>query len=317
MDLKEQLDNISIIDGHVHAYELFYWLEAVGSYPFINAIAKLPKPNQITTLHRRNLLFRAYRELYNFPYSTLTPEKESELDELYEKSKKDESEIYKIVMDQVRIEANIQMCLSKPELPPQLNEKQFKKASLVDGFMIPLDNTSIKNRFPERASKFIAMCEYFPKKVRGQSDLTFDGYLNLITSTLEDLLKGGIVALKMNFAYWREITVDAVEEDEARNIYEAKDTSPIRYKRLQDFLLRHIIRSAIKLDLPIQIHMGATSIPHAMEESNPSHIDSFLYLPDIRRAKIVILHGAYPYWREAGFMASRWVMLPGYSWIAP
>ena len=40
-----------------------------------------------------------------------------------------------------------------------------------------------------------------------------------------------------------------------------------------------------------------------MKECDPSCLDAFLWLPDIRQAKVIILHGGYPFCHEAGFMA--------------
>ena len=310
MGLRERINEIKIIDEHVHAFDLFYWIDTVGSYPFAFLLDIFPpRPNPLTTIPTKKMLMDVYREFYGFPHSELTPENEKELDELKEKSKKDEVKLYQKAMEMAGIEANIEMCLSKPELPPELDSKHFKKASLVDGFMLPLDNAGLKDSLSPQGGQFLTMCEALPKRVKGKSALTFEEYLNLISSTLANLQqKENVIALKMNFAYWRDIAVDAVEEDEARAIYKAKDTSPARYKRLQDFLLRHIIRSAGELDLPIQIHMGATGIAHAAIESDPFRLDPFLWLPDVKNTRIVILHGAYPFCHQAGFMAGR---LPG------
>jgi predicted TIM-barrel fold metal-dependent hydrolase len=44
--------------------------------------------------------------------------------------------------------------------------------------------------------------------------------------------------------------------------------------------------------------------------ANPARFDPFLWLPDIRPAKIVLLHGSYPYCREAGFMVGRMGVVP-------
>jgi predicted TIM-barrel fold metal-dependent hydrolase len=311
MDLKQQIANIKIIDHHCHAFDHYYWNEAVGVYPFLEVTSRLPIPSRLTPLSRAKMLLTAYRELYNFPYSKITPENQMELDELFQRSKTGEAQMYYRAMDKAGIESAVEICLSKPELPPELDSKRFKRAQLVDGFIIPLDNSGLMKGIPERAQQFIIMCEAFPKSVRKQINPTsFDEYLRLISSMLEKLRKQGCVAIKVNYAYWRDIAVDVVEEDEARDVYTSQDTSPLRYKQLQDFLLRHLFAQAAKLEIPIQVHTGSIFVSRPINESNPSHLDPFLWLPDIKDAEIVLLHGGYPYCREAGFMASRGGMAP-------
>jgi predicted TIM-barrel fold metal-dependent hydrolase len=66
-----------------------------------------------------------------------------------------------------------------------------------------------------------------------------------------------------------------------------------------------MIAKAAKLGLPVHIHTGALGVTRPMDSVSPSKLDPFLWLPDIRPAKVVLLHGGYPFCREAGFMAGR------------
>ena len=306
MGLKEKIQNIKIIDHHVHAVDPFYWLGPVGVYPFAEFNVKLPTPNRFTTIRRKETLFAGYREIYDFPYSDLTPDNEKELDDLYQKSLQgdEEGKMFMKAMDKAGIESALQMCLSEPILPPGLDSNRFARAQLVDGFLIPLDNSGIGET--ARVKQFVKMVEVYPAIMRKQiNPQSFDEYLNMISVTLENLVKEGVVALKMNHAYWRDIAIDVADKKEAEDVFNKKDTTPARYKVLQDYIMRHMIAKAAILDLPIHIHTGALGIAQPMEMSNPARFDSFLWLPDIRKAKVVLLHGSYPYCREAGFMVSR------------
>jgi predicted TIM-barrel fold metal-dependent hydrolase len=196
------------------------------------------------------------------------------------------------------------MCLSGPVLPPGLDGDRFARAQLVDGFLIPLDNRGIGTTLREK--QFVKMTEYYPGEMRKEMNpVTFDDYLNMISVTLERLVDDGVAALKMNFAYWRDIAIDVANKDEAEEVFVKKDNSPRRYKVLQDYILRHLIARAAILGLPIHIHVGPTAVTKPMETTSPARFDPFLWLPDIKPAKIVLLHGCYPYTREAGFMVSR------------
>jgi len=196
------------------------------------------------------------------------------------------------------------MCLSGPELPPGLDPKRFAKAQLVDGLLLPLDNSGIGTAL--KSKQFVKLSEPYARHLRMQyQPRTLDDYLAMISSALETLVKEGVIALKMNTPYWRDIAVDEVDKDEANDVWEKQDTSPVRYKRLQDFIMRHMIAKAAALDLPIHLHTGAAGAPHAMELADPSRLDPFLWLPDIKPAKFVLLHGGYPFCRKTGFMAGR------------
>jgi predicted TIM-barrel fold metal-dependent hydrolase len=307
MNLKEQIDKMKIIDDHVHAFNDVYWREVVGDIPFAFEFDKLDVPSKMMTIARAKTLATAYHELYDFPYSTITPDNEPELDKLYQRSKSDEASVYHRALKSAGIEYALEICLSNPELPPGLNPQYFKRVAYLDGLIIPLDNTEFK-KASKQANVFVSMAEAFAKSVHKQFNCypkSFEDYLNFLSTVIEKLQEQGCIAIKLNHAYWRDIAVDVVNEDEARNVFESKDVNLIRYKCLQDFLIRQIIAKAAELDLPIQIHSGGIGPERSMKEGDPSCLDGFLWLPDLRQAKVVLLHGGYPLCREAGFMVSR------------
>lgn len=304
MDLREEINNIRIIDGHLHAVDPWYWMKGIGSYPFLNLTAKIPVPDKYTTATRRKALLRCYKDIYGFPYDEVNESNLAELDKLYEESKKDEARFAMIAFDKAGIEKGLQMSMTGAELAPGLDAGRFALAPLVDGFVIPLDNSGIGTTLREK--QFVQMTGYFPGLMREKmKPITFDDYLNMVSATLDQLVTQGVAALKMNFAYWRDVAIDVVERNEAEDVFDKRDTSPERYKVLQDYILRHLIAKAGTLGLPIHVHVGPCSITKSIESTSPARLDPFLWLPDIKPAKIVLLHGGYPYTREAGFMVSR------------
>jgi predicted TIM-barrel fold metal-dependent hydrolase len=304
MDLRDEIYNMKIIDGHLHAVDPWYWMTAVGAYAFEEMVAKLPVPNKYSTINRTRALMKCYKDIWDFPYDELTPENADELDRRYRESRQNEAAYVMKAFDKAGIEKGLQMCLSAPVLPPGLDPDRFARAQLVDGFLLPLDNSGIASTV--RGKQFVKMCEYFPGTMRREMNpVTFDDYLNMITVTLQRLVDQGVAALKMNFSYWRDIAIDAVDKDEAEDVFVKKDNSPERYKVLQDYILRHLLATAGTLGVPTHIHVGPTGVTKPMETTSPARFDPFLWLPDIKPAKIVLLHGCYPYTREAGFMVSR------------
>ena len=308
MDLKEQINSIKIFDHHTHPIDAYFWMEAVGSNPFASFTAKLPVPTPLMTQRRIKSLIKIYKELFDFPYDEITPENEGELDKAYQASRvtyEAEAEIYHKVLAAGGIESVLAMCMGRPELPPGLDPKRFARAVGIDGFTIPLDNSTAGGN--ARQKMFIKQVEFWPNLLRKEvNPQSFADYLNMISTAMEDFQKGGGVAFKMNHAYWRDIAVDVVSEDEAADVYEKKDNAPVRYKKLQDYIIRHMLAKAGALDLPVHIHTGcAAALPQPMVCADPTRLDPFLWLPDLLNTKIVLLHGAYPFTREIGYMATR------------
>lgn len=304
MGLREEIDAIRIVDGHVHAGDEWYWQRAAGSYPFLEDTKRLPEPNKYSTVTRQKALLKCYQDIYGYPHEKITPEGLEKLEAHYVASRDEDAKYTAIAMDKAGIDIAVQMCLSEPLVPPGYDSKRFALAQLVDGFLVPLDNSGIGNTVREK--QFVKMTEYFPNLVKAKlQPETFDDYLGMISTTVDQLDKAGIAALKMNFAYWRDVSIDVVEKDEAGDVFAKKDTSPKRYKALQDYILRHLIAKAATVGLPIHIHVGPTAVTKPMETTSPARFDPFLWLPDIKPAKILLLHGCYPYTREAGFMVGR------------
>jgi hypothetical protein len=304
MSIKEHIDSIKIIDGHVHAVDPWYWLQYVGSFPFADVASKLPPLGPMQLLNKKNVTLRGFKEIFDFPHSELTRENMPEMEKIYSKSQDDEARYFMKAMDLAGIESAIEMCLSEPVLPPGIDPARFAKAQLADGLLIPLDNSGIEGN--KRVKEFVTMVEVYPKILRRTRETrTFDDYLDFVSETLDSLVKQDVVALKMNTAYWRDLAVEIADRDEAEDVWNKKDTSPARYKKLQDYIMRHLIAKAAALDLPVHIHTGALGITRPLGSANPAVLDPFLWLPDIKPAKIVLLHGGYPFCREAGFMAGR------------
>lgn len=306
MNLREQIYDIKIIDDHIHAFDDEVWRDAVGKMPFAYvARDKLELPSKTTPIVRAKALAAAYRELYDFPYPTITPDNERELDELFKRSKADEASVYLRALKRAGIEYAFHICLNDIELPLGLDKQRFKRVAYFDGFLVPLDNSEIK-KASKQVNAFVSIAELFKKSAHKQlawHPTSFEDYQKFVSTVLEKLHEQGFLGIKFNHGYWRDMTVNVVSEDEARDVFESKDISPARYRLLQDFLMRKIIVKAAELNLPVQIHSGGPGAERPMKETDPSCLDAFLWLPDIRPAKIVILHGGYPFCREAGYMA--------------
>src|SRR5512144_3159190 len=91
--------------------------------------------------------------------------------------------------------------------------------------------------------------------------------------------------------------------------YALKQTAqeqPLRLadKPLLDFLLRQAMEMAARYRLPVQLHTGFGDRDLDLRQANPLGLRALLEEPDYRQAPLVLLHAAYPYVREAGYLAA-------------
>ncbi|MDR3304944.1 MAG: amidohydrolase [Clostridiales Family XIII bacterium] len=306
MGLREKINEIKIIDDHIHALDDVQWITGTGSYPWPQNLGSVQFPNPLTTITQREALFTAYRELYDFHETDMTPENKERINAIYLSTLKDESPVFEKVFKAGNIECAIEVNQDSLELPEKLDPKLYKLSPMVDGLIVPLDNTEYGKTLPnDTARLFLKMYEAFTKNVVGDRKIeSFNDYLKFIDTLLADIHARSCACLKMNFGYWRDLAIDVVSKEEAQQIFESNDTTPARYQRLQDYLLRYIIAGTARYEIPTQIHVGG-AVPQSMLVSDPVRLDAFLLLPDIQKAKVVLLHGGYPFTRETGFMANR------------
>ena len=57
------------------------------------------------------------------------------------------------------------------------------------------------------------------------------------------------------------------------------------------------------MDVPFEFHTGIGDLDVVTEKCNPMLLGSLLKDEYLRKAKIILLHGSYPYTAEAGWMA--------------
>ncbi len=120
----------------------------------------------------------------------------------------------------------------------------------------------------------------------------------------------------MGFSYWRTFDVEPVSMEDARHIYEQSEPSPSDYKKLQDFLVFHLLRSCGEHKLPVQIHTGLGADPGLiLQRSNPTLLDQLLSRPELESSRIILIHGGYPFCKEIGVMARRKNVWLDFSWM--
>ena len=75
-------------------------------------------------------------------------------------------------------------------------------------------------------------------------------------------------------------------------------------KRVRDYLLWRALELSIELDLPFQIHTGMGDQDLDIKTARPGLLATVFRDEKLRHAKIILLHGAYPFYEEAGYLVN-------------
>ncbi len=131
----------------------------------------------------------------------------------------------------------------------------------------------------------------------------FDDYVDFVDRKLTEFKQQGAVALKTVTPYYRGLDYDEVPETQARRAFTIKKEPPPPLQKLvEDFMFHFVIRKAIELDLPIQIHTGLLAWNTVvLMDCNPAALNRvFMRYPGCR---FILFHGGYPFADETGVLA--------------
>ena len=132
----------------------------------------------------------------------------------------------------------------------------------------------------------------------------FDDYLALIDEGVKRCTAAGGVSLKVGLAYNRTLEVSNPSREDAEKAFgrTAGEVAAGEAKAFEDFIINYFVNKAAEEDVQIHIHTGFLGgVGKAFPNSNPTQLFSLIVRNP--EASFVILHGGYPYTREAGAMA--------------
>ena len=132
-----------------------------------------------------------------------------------------------------------------------------------------------------------------------------------IVTAVEDAMQAaasaGCVAYKTILAYRTGLAVDPdVDAGRAQRELDAERSRPVRRrgKALRDLVLRRALARACDLDRPIQIHTGFGDSELRLAESAPGLLEELLRTPEGSAARVVLIHGSFPWTEAAAYLAS-------------
>ena len=256
----------------------------------------------------------AWRELYGYGHGESMAEAHvRELLEAKRRVMRERGEGYPAwVLDRLSIDV---MFANRVAPGRGLNAPRFRWVAYGDPLMLPLSTDALRVNpdrrvFYEREEALLKR-DLAALKLSGLP-ATLEQYLKtVVTPALERRKREGAVALKFVAAYLRPLDFADVPRAEAARVYARwvrRGGAPPwdEYKRLQDFLFRHVAREAGRLGLVVHIHTGG-GCGHFFNlgGANPLLLESVLNDPALRGTNFVLVHGGYPFVREAEFLLEK------------
>jgi hypothetical protein len=302
--LLGQINQIRAFDNHGHP--------GLADDPDVDAMAIPSDSSAPLRLRDDNPeTLAAAQQLFAYPYTDFSQEHIRWLAAKKAALKKNLGNAYfSHILDQVGIETAV---ANRVSMPPYLDPARFRWVFFVDNFLFPFDNRNLEVRNPDLKLN-VPLEEKLLRREMGQQHLqslppSLDGYLAFITQVIEANQKQGGVGIKFEIAYFRSLHFDDPSQHTAAEVYARYHAggvpSAAEYKDFQDFVFRYLLREAARLRLPVQIHTSVGGGNYfSLQDGNAMGLENILRDPRYEGVKFVLLHGGFPYEREAIWLAA-------------
>ena len=217
---------------------------------------------------------------------------------------------FNLILDRLGIETSM---ANRVAMADYLDPARFKWVFFVDCFMFPFDNAALAARNGDEAV-YMPLQTKLRRQYEQQVGLqalpaTFADYLSFVSRSLEANQKRGGVAVKFEAAYFRTLAFDDPPQAAASSVYENYRGGGVpsfdEYKTFQDFIFRHIVAEAGRLRLPVHIHTSVGGGDYFnLRGVNVLNLENVLRDPRYVATTFVLIHGGYPFDREAILLAS-------------
>jgi hypothetical protein len=304
--IESELRQIHAIDNHAHPMKVVSGGEEDHDYDALSmeGIEDLAMPAPF----REGAPYfpQAWHALFGYNYSDDKPEHVAQLIKKKRQVMQEKGDLYPAwVLNQANTDI---MLANRVSMGRGLTSDRFKWVPFADMFLFPLNNDSIKAKDPDHRV-FMTREEQLLKGYLTSAQLralpaSFDEYLGFVSHMVQSWRANGAVAVKFELGYLRDLQISNPQRENAERVYSlyarGSEPDPEEYKILQDYLLRHVALDAGRLGMPVHFHcaLGAGSYFRAAN-ANPLQLDALFNDPSLRKTKFVMLHGGFPFAKEA------------------
>lgn len=298
-DLLAYIRTIRAVDDHSHPPALPTNGQPDDGYDALPCAPLEPTAAPMTSRAQNPQFLAAWRALYGYKYSDMTPRHVRELLTAKDQMKKDQGDNYpNWVLDHLGIDIEL---ANREAMGAGLRPPRFRWVPFDDALLFPLDNSALASETPDRKFFFSREEQLLQRYLRnlGQTKLpaTLDGYLSeVVTPALEDQKNHGAVAIKFEAAYLRSLDFEPASASAAAQVYSRYVNGGVpdlsRYTLLQNYIFHHMAAEAGRLGMPVHFHTGFGCGGYfKMAGADPLLLESVLDDVSLRGTKFVLLHG--------------------------
>ena len=303
--LLKQIEAIPMYDNHAHP--------GFSDDTDVDAMASPPGESATLRLREDNPEFvAAAKSLFGYPYDDFRPEHAKWLVDKKKAAQQSGGVAY---FDSILDKLNTDICLAnRAMMAPYLNPKRFHWVFFGDSFFYPFDNSAERASTPDMGvyvplqEKMLARW----KKQEGVEGLPEDlaGYEDFVRRTMTDnQQKHGGVAIKFEAAYFRSLYFGDPPRAHAEAVYNKYREGGVptagEYKQFQDYIFRVMVDEAGKLHLPMHFHSAIGIGDYfSLHNGNVLNLENVVRDPRYKNVTFVLIHGGWPYEREAALMTA-------------
>jgi predicted TIM-barrel fold metal-dependent hydrolase len=313
-DIARIIAAVPVIDNHAHPVLPPPNLASDRNFDALPVDAMEPQTDPAAWRPDSLALADAWKALWHFTEAPpLSAEALKRLNASREQVRAREGERYdQWVLDQAHIGT---MLANRVTMGPGVEPPRFRWVPYIDALVFPLDNTGLAAASPDR-TQFFALedklrAQYLQAVKLKAVPPTLDAYLTqVVTPTLERQHGQGAVAEKFEIAYLRGFDVTDPPREQAARAY-ARWVNRSRpdladYKLLQDFLFRFIAAECGRLNMAVHLHtMSGAGGYFSIAGANPLLLEPLFNTPRLRHTQFILLHGGWPFVREAGALLQK------------
>jgi hypothetical protein len=301
--LLPEIDKIPMFDHHAHP--------GFASDPDVDAMAAPPGTAALRERDTNPELIAAAKALWGYPFDDLSEEHRKWLIEKKAQMRKERGKQYfSGILDRLNIEQGV---ANRAMMADYLDPARFVWVFFADSFLWPFDNQREAARNPDE-QVYIPLQEkmlhrWMEQEGLGRLPAHLADYLLFVTRTLEHNQKKGGIAMKFEVAYFRPTRFSDPSKEEAEDIYRrfvgGGTPSEQEYRTFQDYMFRYLIREGGRLHLPVHIHSAVGIGDYfSLSDGNILNLENILRDPRYSDTTFVMIHGGYPYDRQAIWLAA-------------
>jgi uncharacterized protein len=303
--LLKQIETIAMYDNHAHP--------GFADDTDVDAMAAPPDASATLRLREDNPEFVAgAKALFGYPYDDFQPEHAKWLADKAKAAERSGGVAY---FDSILDKLKVDICLAnRARMAPYLDPQRFHWVFFGDAFFFPFDNSQQRSSTPDMGV-YVPLQEKMLGRWKNQEGVeglpsNLHGYEDFLRQTMADnQQKHGGVAIKFEAAYFRSLYFSDPPRERAEAVYHKYRAggvpTPAEYREFQDYIFRVMLDQAGKLHLPVHFHSSVGIGDYfSLQNGNVLNLENVVRDPRYKNVTFVLLHGGWPYEREAALLTA-------------